>query len=204
MNQFIKYSSKQYHSRSHALRGNARPGHSSVLSHNTGAPSSVFPRRAWEREKTQGFTLIEVLVAMFVLALGLLGLAGLQAHALKNNQSAYHRSQATQLAYDIADRMRANLTEAQKFATSQYDSDVLAPTDATNQANCKTTTGCTPIQMAEQDLFDWNKNLKDWLPLGTGTINATSPRFTVTISWDDNHDGDVDSDDPNFTMSFQL
>jgi type IV pilus assembly protein PilV len=151
-----------------------------------------------------GFTLIEVLVAMLVLAVGLLGLAGLQAHALKNNQSAYYRSQATQLAYDIADRMRANQIEAKNFATSQYDSDVLAPADATNQANCKTTTGCTPAQMAEQDLYDWQQNLKEWLPLGTGSINAVDPIITVTINWDDNHDGAVDSDDPNFTMSFQL
>ena len=56
-----------------------------------------------------GFTLIEVLIAMLVLAVGLLGLAGLQATSLKNNQSAYNRSQATQLAYDMADRMRANV-----------------------------------------------------------------------------------------------
>ena len=58
--------------------------------------------------KNAGFTLIEVLIAMLVLAVGLLGLAGLQATSLRNNQSAYNRSQATQLAYDIADRMRAN------------------------------------------------------------------------------------------------
>ena len=151
-----------------------------------------------------GFTLIEVLVAMFVLALGLLGLAGLQAHALKNNQSAYYRSQATQLAYDMADRMRANLAEAQQFGASQYDSDVLAPTAATNQADCKTTTGCTPAQMAQQDLFDWNKNLQDWLPGGTASINASTSFFTITINWDDNHDGTTDNNDPNFTMTFEL
>ena len=58
--------------------------------------------------KNTGFTLIEVLIAMIILAVGLLGLAGLQATSLRNNQSAYNRSVATQLAYDIADRMRAN------------------------------------------------------------------------------------------------
>ena len=64
--------------------------------------------------KNTGFTLIEVLIAMIVLAVGLLGLAGLQATSLRNNQSAYNRIKATQLAYDIADRMRANYTEAKK------------------------------------------------------------------------------------------
>ncbi|MCX7101946.1 MAG: type IV pilus modification protein PilV, partial [Methylobacter sp.] len=63
-------------------------------------------------KQTAGFTLIEVLIAMLVLAVGLLGLAGLQATSLKSNQSAYNRSQATQLAYDLADRMRANVAGA--------------------------------------------------------------------------------------------
>ena len=72
------------------------------------------------KNKNAGFTLIEVLIAMLVLAVGLLGLAGLQATSLRNNQSAYNRSQATQLAYDLADRMRANFTEANKLANSTY------------------------------------------------------------------------------------
>ena len=59
-----------------------------------------------------GFTLIEVLISMLILAVGLLGLAGLQATGLRNNLSAYNRSQATQLAYDMADRMRANVDDA--------------------------------------------------------------------------------------------
>ena len=65
-------------------------------------------------KKNTGFTLIEVLIAMIVLAVGLLGLAGLQATSLRNNQSAYNRIKATQLAYDIADRMRANYYRGQK------------------------------------------------------------------------------------------
>jgi type IV pilus assembly protein PilV len=59
-----------------------------------------------------GFTLIEVLVAMLILSIGLMGMAGLQAVSLKMNQSAHLSSQATFLAYDIMDRMRANRTAA--------------------------------------------------------------------------------------------
>lgn len=55
-----------------------------------------------------GFTMIEVLVAVIVLSVGLLGLAGLQATGLRNNHSATLRSIASLQAYDIADRMRAN------------------------------------------------------------------------------------------------
>ena len=56
-----------------------------------------------------GFILIEVLIAMLMLAVGLIGLAGLQAISLRNIQRAYNRSQATQFAYVSADRMHANV-----------------------------------------------------------------------------------------------
>ena len=59
-----------------------------------------------------GFTLIEVVVAMLILSIGLMGMVGLQAVSLKMNQSAHLSSQATYLAYDIIDRMRANRTAA--------------------------------------------------------------------------------------------
>jgi type IV pilus assembly protein PilV len=59
-------------------------------------------------QKTAGFTLLEILVALIILTIGLLGLASLQATGLRNNHSAYLRSQTTILAYEMVDRMRAN------------------------------------------------------------------------------------------------
>jgi type IV pilus assembly protein PilV len=168
-------------------------------------------------KKVNGFTLIEVLIATVVLAIGLLGLAGLQATSLRNNQSAYNRSQATQLAYDIADRMRANTAAQANYLTAS-----MAPTAATAKANCKNTTGCSTADMAENDLFEWNAAITapGILPDGVGTITFVDPVYTVTINWDDNRDGDVDGnggalegdtdadgdtdDDPFFQMSFQL
>lgn len=149
-----------------------------------------------------GFTLIEVLVSMVVLSLGLLGLAGLQAAALKNNQSSYYRSQATQFAYDLADRIRANKVEASKGSTSKYIT--LKPDKATEKTDCETLTGCSTVFMAENDLFQWNREVSAQLPSGSGLININGNVFTITISWDDNKDGGIDDDDPNFQMSFQL
>ncbi len=62
--------------------------------------------------RQRGMTLIEILVTVLVLAVGLLGMASLTVGSLKNNQGAFLRTQATILAYDMADRMRANSAEA--------------------------------------------------------------------------------------------
>ena len=61
-----------------------------------------------QKANQHGFTMVEVLVTLVILAVGLLGLAGLQATSLRNTESAYQRSQAAILAYDMLDRMRAN------------------------------------------------------------------------------------------------
>jgi len=58
--------------------------------------------------KCAGFSLLEILITIFILAIGLLGLAALQMNSLKNNHSAQHRTSAVVLAYDIVDRMRLN------------------------------------------------------------------------------------------------
>ncbi len=157
--------------------------------------------------KNTGFTLIEVLIAVLLLAGGLLGLAALQATSLRNNQSAYYRSQATQLAYDMADRIRANpdVANANGLTLAAY----AATTSPAAQASCSNTTGCTPALMAQNDRTQWLANIAAVLPSGTGTItNITDATvvpvthtFTITISWDDNRSGAVDT---NFAMSFQL
>lgn len=150
--------------------------------------------------RASGFTLIEILIAMVILSVGLLGLSGMQTTVLKNNQSAYHRSLATQLAYDIADRIRANLDDANKLAASTYTTTELE--DAGDQSDCiSVSSTCTTADMAENDLYEWNQALAA-LPSGEGsvTVVAATRTFTVTITWDDNRDGD----DPNFQMSFQI
>ncbi|SJM90508.1 Type IV pilus modification protein PilV [Crenothrix polyspora] len=137
-----------------------------------------------------GFTLIEVLIAMMILAVGLLGLAALQATSLRNNQSAFYYSQATQLAYDIADRMRANVASAATYTVAG---------NANPHDNCLAIEGCTPAEMAEHDLYEWYKAIQSTFPESVDTVSKIEVNtvggidtYTVTISWNDNRDDDVD------------
>lgn len=171
---------------------------------------------ASSRRQQAGFTLIEVLVSSLILSIGLVGVAGLQAVSLKNNQSAYMRSQASALAYDLADRMRSNVAGANAGA---YD-----PASAASSATCKTPVGCTAQQLAQNDLAEWNAALASNLPMGTGFVcidstpydgaSAASPacdgngtRYSVKVWWDDNRDGAISVTDANterMSINFQL
>lgn len=143
----------------------------------------------------RGFSLIEVLVALLVLSIGLLGLAALQTTSLKYNTDSYTRTQATLLAYDIADRMRSNLV-----GVSAGNYDVSATTAASKIAaynSCKgsasgcgcnlTGANCTTSNLATYDLGKWYERLAAVLPDASSnlaTISRTSSNLvTITIQW---------------------
>lgn len=168
------------------------------------------------RNAQSGFTLIEVLVSALILAIGLVGVAGLQAMSLKNNQSAYMRSQATALAYDLADRMRTNVAAANAGA--------YAPGKSAVQSGCTTATGCTAQQLAQNDMAEWQAALDGNLPMGTGFVcidstpndgsgvgdpqcDGVGTQFSVKVWWDDNRDGAVTVTAANterMAINFQL
>ncbi|RSZ60294.1 type IV pilus modification protein PilV [Massilia atriviolacea] len=123
--------------------------------------------------RQQGFSMLEVLVAMLVIGIGMLGIAGLIITNLKNNQSAYARGQATILANDIVDRMRANRTVAQADKT-KYE--ILVTADSPTAKGT----------VHEADVSEWRKALSDSLKDGKGGISfANNGNVVVTIQWDD-------------------
>jgi type IV pilus assembly protein PilV len=114
----------------------------------------------------RGVTLLEVLVSILVLSIGLLGYAGLQMISLKNNNSAYQRSQATLLTNDIVDRMRANMPNLASYSVALGS------------------TGAYP------DVVSWKLNVETALPDGDAKVEVDlDGNATITIQWDDNRDG---------------
>lgn len=136
-----------------------------------------------------GFTMIEVLVALIVLSIGLLGLAGLQNVGLHANHSAYMRTQATLLAYDMADRMRANYLGV--IAGNYNNLGPATPATPSNTCNNAVNT-CTAAQIATLDYYQWERDITNVLPTGAGTVvknNVAGTSFTITVMWDDLHTG---------------
>ena len=115
-------------------------------------------------EAERGYTLIEVLIAMLVFSLGLLGMAGLQIAGLKQNQNAYVRSQALVAAGDIADRMRSNLAgvNADNYFGNEKSSAAL-------NTSCDNKT-CTAAELAVYDLDNWKFQLQSAVSDGGGCV----------------------------------
>lgn len=117
----------------------------------------------------QGVSLIEILIALVILSVGLLGMAGLQARTLSLNHSAYQRTQAVNLSYDITDRMRANRRAA-------LDGDYQLALNAAN-----------PIgnSVPAQDLREWRQIIQATLPAGNSSVAINGTTVTVIVQWDD-------------------
>jgi len=144
------------------------------------------------RNRQQGFTLLEVLIALLVLSIGLLGLAALQTTGLRSNEMASMRTTSTMLAYDITDRMRAN---PQGITDGDYviDSGPITGTPA----DC-TSSDCSTAQLALYDLNQW-KNAVSTLPGGLGDITQTAGpplTHTITVRWDESRTGATGSNCP--------
>jgi len=132
----------------------------------------------------RGFTLLEVMIAMVIFSIGMLGLAGLQARGLQSNTTAQYRTIATIQAYDMADRIRAN---ARGITDGDYDA---IGTNIPAAVNCISGT-CTAAQMAQFDHFEWNTTNGNVMPSGRGSVDIVvgTGRFTITMMWDEDRTG---------------
>ena len=134
--------------------------------------------------KSKGFSLVEVLIALIIMSVGMLGIAGLYVQSMQAGRTSMLRHHAVTLAGDIADRIRANPTAGVAYTASPgQDNGCVGP-----GANCDV------AQMAAHDIFLWQAHANDFLPpMADGsdqvvvTLNAAAlpPTFTITVRWDE-------------------
>ena len=129
--------------------------------------------------KQQGVTLVEAMIALLVISIGLLGIASLQLTAMSQNTSALNHSQAVWYAYNMSDRIRANITEFDNYdgidTSNGYAQDCLS-------------SACTTGEMLTADAADWASMVTN-LPAGRGIINNNADGLVVTVMWDDEGTG---------------
>lgn len=135
---------------------------------------------SWQR----GFSMIEILVTLTIVATALLGTAGLQAHALKTSKGSEFRNQAIFLSADIVERMEANKVEA--IAGSYVV--VAGPGAISTSCGAAAAAGCTGAALVAYDLANWQAAVKAALPSGVGSITGTAGNpatYQIIVSWTD-------------------
>lgn len=128
------------------------------------------------RRKQYGVSLLEIMIAIFITAIGVLGAAAMQLNALKYTDSSRLTSQASFIVYDVIDRMRANADPA-----------ILAGYEL---ANIEAAPG-TASDIRSTDLIDF-ANAVAQLPDGAGSIEVNEATVTVEVSWSEQRAGGQD------------
>lgn len=156
---------------------------------------------------SSGFTLIEVMITVFVLAVGVLGVAGMQAVSVRESGNLYHRIVPDLLLNDMVDRMKANRREA-RGAVEDSSGDGSASTYNNvdtdgNDYSPGCVADCAEDEMATNDISEWEALIAaSSLPMGSGTItwiqdsvdevgNVTGSVFQLRIFWNEARDSSV-------------
>jgi type IV pilus assembly protein PilV len=123
-----------------------------------------------------GFSLIEVLIALVIMSVGMLGIAGLYVEGMNAGRTSIFRHHAVTLAGDAADRIRANPRAGNAYAGDPGDNDCVLGT-----------VNCDPEQMAANDIDLWKIQAQEMLPEGDVTVTFNDdvfpPTYTIVVSW---------------------
>ncbi|MDY6921508.1 MAG: type IV pilus modification protein PilV [Pseudomonadota bacterium] len=136
-----------------------------------------------------GISLIEVLVALLVFGVGVVGYAALQLQSVRQVEQTYSRSQAMSVAQDVAERIRANNTQA---ALAIYHNADSWSQDLNDPGGCVVTAAvpgigdvCTPEEMARSDIFEVRSGLVSLLENGKVQVAPCDEIRCITVAWDE-------------------
>lgn len=139
--------------------------------------------------KQSGSSLIEVMVSLFVLAIGLMGILAMQVKSVQFNKSADSYTRAMTLANDIAERIRINPKNVTAYASTALPEQ--PPTNCVT--NSMSAAACTAAELVNWDLYNWSESLKQSLPAGAGSIAektlGTATYLQIIVSFDDSRSG---------------
>jgi len=141
-----------------------------------------------------GTSLIEMMVALFVLAIGLLGVLSMQVKSMQFNQSAYYYAQAVYLANDILESMRSS--------PAQADTYLLDLTDVTpaSSKNCETSNEvCSTAEMRDWTLNQWRTNVSNTLSAGRSAVSSNGNFYTITVQFDDSRSEAAGTEGPSLS-----
>jgi len=128
--------------------------------------------------RVQGFTLVEVLIALVIMSIGMLGIAGLYVHSMQAGRTSMFRHHAVTLAGDVADRIRANPRAVGTYALGPVDNSCV-----------NGGLDCSPDEMAQNDIFVANQQAQDTLPAGQVIIvfngGPNPPTYQITVQWNE-------------------
>ena len=127
-------------------------------------------------QRQRGFSLVEVLIALIIMSVGMLGIAGLFVQGMQAGRTSVLRHHAVTLVGDIADRIRANPRAGIAYEGAGSDNGCVGYGN-----------DCDEATMAAHDVFLWEQQAVDSLPAGAVTVNfdntATPPLYTIDVTW---------------------
>jgi type IV pilus assembly protein PilV len=143
-----------------------------------------------KRKQEQGTTLIEVLVAVFILSIGALGTAQLQVTGIKGVVSSFNLTSATMLATDLMERMQNN---SAAVLSGDYNLSAV-PASTTDCAS----RSCTASELAAYDFKDWRNRYPAMMTSGSGEVSqvAGTNEFAIIVRWDDDRSGSTEKNCP--------
>lgn len=129
-------------------------------------------------QSQRGFSLVEVLIALVIMSIGMLGIAGLYVQSMQAGRTSMLRHHAVTLAGDVADRIRANPRAAIAYEGPGLDGGCISGVIS-----------CDEVGMAGHDIMLWQEQAVDTLPSGAVTItfddSGVPPLYTINVTWDE-------------------